>query len=122
MDEASSMQGFEMLLYGTKNPLYDYATKKWVVSSPGFLDALNFVKQVYNPSDLLGPTNDIPLSTQAGNTIPQQLIPQGKVGLNIDGSWISSNWYQADTAPLAQWQQTMGVVKLPAAFGPAPNY
>ncbi len=55
MDEASSMQGFEMLLYGTKDPLYDYKTNKWVASSQGFLDALNFVQTVYNPKDLLGP-------------------------------------------------------------------
>src|SRR5712692_4811211 len=74
MDEASSMQGFEMLLYGTKNPLYNYSTQKWVASSPGFLDALNFVKQIYNPSNLLGPTNDIALSTQAANTRQQQLV------------------------------------------------
>src|SRR5260221_3804118 len=121
-DEASSMQGFEMLLYGTKNPLYNYSTQKWVAPSPGLLDALNFVKQVYNPSDLLGPTNDIALSTQAGNTIPQQLIPQGKVGINIDGSWISSNWYQGGTAPWPQWQQTMGVATMPTEFRHAPNY
>jgi multiple sugar transport system substrate-binding protein len=122
MDEASSMQGFEMLLYGTKNPLYDYSTQKWVTPSPGFLDALNFVKQVYNPSDLLGPTNDIALSTQAGNTIEQQLIPQGKLGIDIDGSWVSSIWYSTGQAPWPQWQQTMGVAKMPTEFGQAPNY
>ncbi len=122
MDEASSMQGFEMLLYGTKNPLYDYSTQKWVASSPGFLDALNFVKQVYNPSNLLGPTNDIALSTQAANTIEQQLIPQGKLGIDIDGSWVSSIWYSTGQAPWPQWQQTMGVAKMPTEFGQAPNY
>jgi len=122
MDEASSMQGFEMLLYGTQNPLYDYSTQKWISSSPGFLDALNFVKQVYNPSNLLGPTNDIALSTQAANTIDQQLIPQGKVGIDIDGSWVSSNWYPTGPAPWPQWQQTMGVAKMPTEFGQAPNY
>lgn len=122
MDEASSMQGFEMLLYGTKNPLYDYSTQKWVTSSPGFLDALNFVKQVYNPSDLLGPTSDIALSTQASNTIVQQLIPQSKLGIDIDGSWVSSNWYSTGAAPWPQWQQTMGVAKMPTEFGQAPNY
>src|SRR5258708_38700321 len=57
MDEASSMQGFAMLLYGTKNPLSNYSTQKWVAPSQRLLDALNFVKQVYNPSRLLGPTN-----------------------------------------------------------------
>src|SRR2546430_17671936 len=82
-----------MLLYGTKNPLYDYSTQKWVAPSQGLLDSLNFVKQVYNPSDLLGPTNDIALSTQANNTIEQQLIPKGTVAIDIDGSWISSFWY-----------------------------
>jgi multiple sugar transport system substrate-binding protein len=121
MDEASSMQGFEMLLYGTKNPLYDYSTQKWVAPSPGLLDALNFVKQVYNPSDLLGPTNDIALSTQANNTIEQKLIPKWKVAINIDGSWISSFWYPNGQAPWPQWQQTMGVAKMPTEFGQAPN-
>ena len=122
MDEASSMQGFEMLLYGTKDPLYNYSTQKWVASSKGFLDALNFVKQVYNPSNLLGPTNDIMLSTQAANTIAQQLIPQGKLGIDIDGSWLSSNWYPTGPAAWPQWQQTMGVAKMPTQFGQAPNY
>lgn len=122
MDEASSMQGFEMLLYGTKDPLYDYSTQKWIASSHGFLDALNFVKQVYNPSDLLGPTNDIALNTQAANTIAQQLIPQGKLAIDVDGSWVSSNWYPTGPAPWPQWQQTMGVAKMPTQFGQAPNY
>ena len=120
-DEASSMQGFEMLLYGTKNPLYDYSTSKWIAPSPGLLDALNFVKTVYNPSDLLGPTNDIALSTQAGNTIAQQLMPQGKIGIDIDGSWVSSNWYPGGPAPWPQWQQTMGEAKMPTESGQAPN-
>src|SRR5207245_4145835 len=122
MDEASSMQGFDMLPYRTKHPLYDYSTQKWVAPSPGLLDALNFVKQVYNPSNLLGPTNDIALNTQAANTIAQQLIPQGKIGIDIDGSWVSSNWYSGGTAPWPQWQQTMGVAKMPTEFGQAPNY
>jgi multiple sugar transport system substrate-binding protein len=122
MDEASSMQGFEMLLYGTKNPLYDYSTSKWIAPSPGLLDALNFVKQVYNPSNLLGPTNDISLSTTAGNTIEQQLMPQGKVGMDISGSWVSSSWYPGGPAPWPQWQQTMGEAKMPTEFGQAPNY
>ncbi len=122
MDEASSMQGFEMLLYGTKDPLYNYNTKKWVVSSKGFQDALNFVKTVYNPSDLLGPTNDIALSTQAANTIVQQLMPQGKLGIDIDGSWVPGTWATGGQAAWPQWQQTMGMAKMPTQFGDAPNY
>lgn len=122
MDEASTMQGFEMLLYGTKDTLYDYQTNKWIASSKGFNDALNFVKEVYNPSDLLGPTNDITLSTTAGNSVPQQLIPQGKLGINIDGSWVASFWQPNGQTPWPQWQSTMGVAKMPTEFGDAPKY
>jgi multiple sugar transport system substrate-binding protein len=122
MDEASSMQGFEMLLYGTKDPLYDYSTGKWVVSSSGMQDALNFVKQVYNPSHLLGPTNDIALSTSANNTVAQQLIPQGKVAIDIDGSWLPGSWEKGGATPWPQWQTTMGMAKMPTEFGQAPNY
>jgi multiple sugar transport system substrate-binding protein len=121
MDEASSMQGFEMLLYGTQNPLYDYKTNKWIVSSPGIQDSLNFVKQVYNSSDLLGPSNDIALSTQAGNTVPQQLLPQGKLGIDIDGSWLPSSWATGGATPWPQWQTTMGMAKMPTEAGASPS-
>lgn len=121
MDEASSMQGFEMLLYGTKSSLYDYNTKKWIVSSSGIKDALTFVQKVYTPSGLLGPTNDIALSTQAANTVAQQLLPKGKLAIDIDGSWVPSNWAAGGQAPWPQWQQTMGMAKMPTEFGDAPS-
>lgn len=122
MDEASSMQGFEMLLYGTKNTLYNYNTGKWVVSSKGFQDSLDFVKQVYDPKNLLGPTNDIALSTTAGNTVSQQLLPQGKLAIDIDGSWLPGNWIPGGAAVWPQWQQTLGEAKMPTQFGDAPKY
>ncbi len=122
MDEASTMQGFEMLLYGTKNTLYNYDSKKWVVSSKGFQDSLDFVKQVYDPKNLLGPTNDIALSTTAGNTVSQQLLPQGKLAIDIDGSWLPGNWITGGAAPWPQWQQTLGTAKMPTQFGDAPKY
>jgi multiple sugar transport system substrate-binding protein len=121
MDEASSMQGFEMLLYGTQNPLYDYKTNKWVTSSKGFQDSLGFVQQVYNPSHLLGPTNDIALNTTAANTVAQQLLPQGKLAIDIDGSWLPGNWATGGQAPWPQWQQTLGMAKMPTQAGAAPG-
>jgi multiple sugar transport system substrate-binding protein len=122
MDEASTMQGFEMLLYGTNNRLYNYDTKKWVVSGKGFQDSLDFVKQIYNPSNLLAPTNDIALSTQAGNTVPQQLLPKGKLAIDIDGSWVTGGWASTGQAPWPQWQQTMGTAKMPTQFGQGQKY
>jgi multiple sugar transport system substrate-binding protein len=122
MDEASTMQGFEMLLYGTKNPLYNYDTKKWVASSKGFQDSLDFVKTVYDSKNLLGPTNDIALNTNAGNTVSQQLLPQGKLAIDIDGSWVPGTWATSGQAPWPQWQQTLGIAKMPTQFGQDPKY
>ena len=122
MDEASSMQGMEMLLYGTKDPLYDYKTNKWVTSSQGFLDSLNFVQTVYNPKALLGPTDDIALNGLAGNEIAQELLPKGKLAIDIDGSWLPSNWLSTGAAPWPQWQSVMGMAKMPTEFGQAPHY
>jgi multiple sugar transport system substrate-binding protein len=121
-DEASSMQGFEMLLYGTNDPLYDYKTGKWIISSKGFLDALNFVQTVYNPKDLLGPTSDIALNGLVGNIVSEQLLPKGKLAIDIDGSWVPSTWYANGPAPWPQWQQVMGMAKMPTEFGQAPHY
>ncbi len=121
MDEASSMQGFEMLLYGTQNPLYDYKTNKWVISSKGFQDSLNFVQRVYNPSNLLGPPNDIALNTTAANTISQQLLPQSKLGIDIDGSWLPGTWAAGGQSPWPQWQQKLGMAKMPTQFGATPG-
>ena len=38
--EATSMQTYEMLLYGTGERLYDDASGKWITKSQGILDAL----------------------------------------------------------------------------------
>ena len=116
-DEASTMQGFEMLLYGTKDPLFDYKTNKWVASSKGFLDALNFVKTVYDPKNLLGPTNDIALTGSVGNVVAQTLLPKGKLAIDIDGSWVNSNWAATGAAPWPQWKTVMGQAKMPTEFG-----
>ena len=122
MDEASTMQGFEMLLYGTKDTLYDYNSKKWITSGQGFQDALNFVKTIYDQKNLLAPTNDIALTTTAGNTVSQQLLPQGKLAIDIDGSWLPGNWASGGAAPWPQWQQVLGNAKMPTEFGQDPKY
>jgi multiple sugar transport system substrate-binding protein len=122
MDEASTMQGFEMLLYGTKDTLYNYNTKKWIAPSKGFQDALDFVKTVYDSKNLLGPTNDITLNTNAGNTVSQQLLPQGKLAIDIDGSWVPGTWATTGQAPWPEWQQKLGAAKMPTQFGQDPKY
>lgn len=122
MDEASTMQGFEMLLYGTHDPLYDYGTKKWIISSKGFLQALTEVQKIYDPKNLLGPGDDVALSPQAGTIVATQLLPNNKLGIAIDGSWLPNNWYKGGAHPWAAWQTVMGHAKMPTEFGQAPRH
>jgi multiple sugar transport system substrate-binding protein len=123
-DEASTMQGYEMLLYGTRDAahLYDYKTKKWVISSRGNQDTLAFIQKIYDPSNLLGPPNDIALTATSGNTVAQQLLPEGKLGIDLDGSWLSSNWGPSGAKPWPQWKTVLGQAKTPTEFGQAPHY
>lgn len=123
-DEASTMQTYEMLLYGTPDAahLYDYKTKKWVISSKGIQDTLAFIQKVYDPSHLLGPPSDIALNANVGNTVAQQLLPQSKLGIDLDGSWLSSSWGPGGAKPWPQWKTVMGQAKTPTEFGQAPHY
>ena len=77
--EAASMQGFEMLLYGTPGgTLFDKESQKWVVGSQNFKDALGFMHQLYSSG--LAPTPQQALNPTWTNTVGQELLPNGQVG------------------------------------------
>ncbi len=117
--EASSMQGFEMLLYGTPNQLYDKASSKWVVGSKGFLDALDFIKSVYG--DKLGPDPQDATDANLGNTISQQWLPQDKIGIALDGSWLTNNWLPTGAKPWPEWSKVLGTAAMPTQDGQSPG-
>jgi multiple sugar transport system substrate-binding protein len=116
--EASSMQGFEMLLYGTpaaNDALYDSKQQKWVVGSKGFKDALDFVHTVF--SEGLGPSAQQALGANFQAAVGTELIPQGKLAIDIDGSWMPNNWIRTGPKPWPQWQTTMGMAAMPTQNG-----
>ncbi|MFF0156692.1 extracellular solute-binding protein [Streptomyces sp. NPDC005263] len=120
--EASSMQGFEMLLYGTPagdKSLYDASQKKWVVGSKAFKDSLAFVHTVY--SEKLGPPVDQALGANFGTTVGTELIPEGKLAIDIDGSWMPNNWGTSSAKPWSQWQSAIGTAAMPTQNGQAPG-
>ena len=123
-DEASTMQSFEMLLYGTPDSahLYDYNTKKWVISSTGIKNTLAFLQKIYNQSDLLGPPNNIALNSQVGTVVAQNLLPNNKLAIDVDGSWLPSTWYSNGAKPWPQWQSVLGEAKMPTEFGQGAKY
>lgn len=114
--EAASMQGFEMLLYGTpKGTLFDKGSQKWVVGSANFTDALSFMQQVFSSG--LGPTPQQALGPTWGNTVSQEMLPQGKLAINLDGSWLSGTWLKTGAAPWPQWNTVLGNAYMPTQNG-----
>jgi multiple sugar transport system substrate-binding protein len=113
--EATSMQGFEMLLYGTGETLYDHATNKWIPPGTGFTSALNFIKTIYTTG--LGPTPQEELNPNVGNTVTQQWLPQGKLAIDLDGSWLPQTWIPGGPHVWPQWSKVMGWTAMPTQNG-----
>ncbi|MBT2516169.1 extracellular solute-binding protein [Streptomyces sp. ISL-90] len=117
--EAAAMQGFEMLLYGTGDTLYDADTKKWVTGSQGFEDSLTFIEDLYQGG--LGPTPEQALDKNIGNIVASEWLPQGKLAINLDGSWLSGTWLETGTAPWPEWNDVMGQAPMPTQSGDDPG-
>jgi multiple sugar transport system substrate-binding protein len=120
--EATTMQGFEMFLYGTNNPLFDYKTGKWEMAGAGFTAALNAYKTFFSQG--LAETPQQAAGTTWGSTVAEQLIPQGKLAIDLDGSWVASDWApvsKGGVAPWPQWSSVMGETAMPTENGQAPG-
>jgi multiple sugar transport system substrate-binding protein len=117
--EGATMQGFEMLLYGTNNTLYDDAAKKWIASSPGFQDSLTFVKTVYG--EKLGPEPQDALNPNFGTSVSNELLPGGKLAIDLDGSWLSGTWLKTGDKPWPQWSTVLGQAPMPTQNAQAPG-
>lgn len=76
--EKASMQGFEMLLYGTESTLYDEDAEKWVVGSRGFIDSLELLRTVFEEELTLSLGQN--LDPNIGETIYSQILPDGVWG------------------------------------------
>lgn len=116
--EATSMQGFEMLLYGTKSTLYDTESKKWVTGSAGFRDSLGFYDTLF--TEKLAPPLDIALDAAAGARVSGELLPEGKLAIALDGSWLPGQWLTGENE-WPEWEKTMGYAPMPTQDGSEPG-
>jgi multiple sugar transport system substrate-binding protein len=119
MGEAASMQGFEMLLYGTEDRLYEEESQKWVVGSQGFVDSLGFIQTIFDEG--LAPSPQQALDPNLGNTVTAQWLPEGKLAIALDGSWQAGNWFESGEAPWPEWNDIMGNAPMPSQHGQAPG-
>ena len=115
--EKASMQGFEMLLYGTAEEgwLYDRDSEKWVIGSAGFIDALTFLKTLFE-EELTLPLGQH-LDPNISESIYTSLLPEKKLGMLIDGSWISQNWTETAPRPWPEWPDVVGLADMPTQEG-----
>ncbi|GGO81685.1 extracellular solute-binding protein [Wenjunlia tyrosinilytica] len=119
--EASSMQGFEMLLYGTGDGtgLYDAGKKKWVTGSKGFKDSLTFLDTLFE--EKLGPPKEDALDPNVSTTVATQWLPEGKLAIDLDGSWMGNNWIESGAKPWPKWSEVLGQAPMPTQNGQAPG-
>jgi len=114
--EASSMQGFEMFLYGTNNWLYDYKTDKWEMAGAGWQAVLNTWRELFTKG--LAESPQAASNPNNGTVVGQELLPQGKLAIDLDGSWLSgSNWLKGGSAPWPQWDKVLGIAPMPTQGG-----
>lgn len=125
--EAATMQGFQMLLYGTgdgagdgkSDPLYDRASKKWVVGSKGFRDALAFVETVYK--EKLGPDVSVALDPNIQTIVRGELLPKGRLAIDLDGSWLPQDWQKGGGHEWPDWSEKLGLAYMPTQNGQSPG-
>jgi multiple sugar transport system substrate-binding protein len=121
--EAATMQGFQMLLYGTgdgtADPLYDKSAKKWIAGSQGFRDALAFVETVYE--EKLGPDVADALDPNFATAVRGELLPRGRLGIALDGSWLPQDWLEGSGHEWPEWSRKLGLAAMPTQRGQAPG-
>ncbi|MFJ5030763.1 extracellular solute-binding protein [Streptomyces sp. NPDC088560] len=121
--ERATMQGMEMLLYGTGNgtsdPLYDSGSKKWITGGQGFTDSLKFIESVYK--EKLGPDVSDALDPNYATTVAGELLPEGKLGIDLDGSWLPQNWLPGSGRDWPDWSRQLGLAYMPTQAGQAPG-
>jgi multiple sugar transport system substrate-binding protein len=112
MGEATTLQGWYMVMLGTGANIYDFKTNKYPVSGQPFLDALNFYKTVY-------------IDEKLGDA-RMQLLPNGrdqsflsfrdgKTAMLVEGDWFwRSVLAPGGDAALENRDALVGWAKMPA--------
>lgn len=96
MGEATTMQGFYMVLLGAGGRLYDQEAGKWVVKSDALLDTLEFYKQIY-VDEKLGDA-DLQVSINARENTFEK-FQKGEIAMLVEGTWF----WNSVIAPNAAW-------------------
>lgn len=101
MGEATTMQGYFMVLLGTGIHMYDFETGKWIVEHPGILDTLELYKTIYVDEGL----GDRRLQLIAqGRDQSFADFRDGKIAILAEGDWF----WRSVVAPGSEWEPPQG--------------
>lgn len=101
MGEATTMQGYFMVLLGTGIHMYDFEQGKWIVEHPGILDTLNLYKQIYVDEGL----GDRRMQLLAqGRDQSFAAFRDGRVMILGEGDWF----WRSVVAPGSEWEPPGG--------------
>ena len=113
---AGAEYGILNLLAGSDNPSIQTASGKYVVSSKGLLETLNFYHQVFSQG-LGAPTSQLFSANNAPN-IPSADFAKGTLGIAVAANFIGGNWTKQVSFPY--WPQAstaMGIAGIPKING-----
>lgn len=116
--EATSMQTYEMLLYGTGERLLT-DDGKWITNSQGIEDSLQFLSDIYKNG--YGPSLSLVLNGQASATSAREYLPQAKLGILLDGIWITGAWKEGSVATWEGYENEVGLAPMPTSKGQEPK-
>jgi len=112
MGEATTMQGFYMVLLGTGEELYDFDRGQWLGASQGLYDTLEFYETVYVEEGL----GDGGLQVQSGaRDRTFELFQDERIAILVEGIWF----WESVIAPGEAWgiddrDERIGWAKMPA--------
>ena len=112
--EQTTMQTFEMLLYGTDSPLYKDG--KWVVKSKGILASLNFIAKIFKEN--LGPGIRTATDERYSDLMFESIAADKRVGIFLDGCWAMNVWKHLHPHTLYAYD----FVPMPTQKGQKPGY
>lgn len=113
--EAASLQGFQMLLSGTEDTLFDDSSEQWVTSSTGFSDSLDFIRTIFD-EDLTHDPQDA-LDANIGTVNNEENFPSGEMAISLEGSWATQSWIEEANQPWPEWEQVMEFTPMPTQEG-----
>ncbi|WP_046471976.1 extracellular solute-binding protein [Allosalinactinospora lopnorensis] len=117
--EGASMQGFQMLLSGTDDALFDEESERWRTDAQGFEDSLEFVQTIYDEGLALDERDA--LNSNVATLNNEARIPAEQLAITLDGSWITEAWIESGNQPWPEWRDTMEFTGMPTQDGQDPG-